>query len=557
MGVAAQLTCQSQASALAALDEARQRQLVWVRGDGYHCVFVHDKIRKVLLEQLAPEQCQQLHLSAAIYLREQEPDRVSDLAYHFDAAGNSEAALSYALAAAERARAQHALEIAEQQYRIAQRGAAESPKSTQYCIAEGLGDVMMLRGKYDAAELLFVQAARLAEGDVAVARIRGMMGELASKRGNMGQAVQCVEDALRALGYYVPDTLRSQIIHVAREVVVQLMHTAFPFLLLHRHCTAPLPSELLAFRLFSRLAHGYWFTRPRIALLWAHLRGLNLAECYPPTLELAQMYSEHAPAMTLVPCYSRGIAYVKASLAIRRAFGDIWGQGQSLSYYSLALYAASRFEESVEKSQEAIRLLERTGDYWQVHIARFQHSTALYRLGDLAGALAEAKLHYHSGIEVGDEQASGIAMDIWARATGGAIPEDILDQELGRQRQDSQGTVQVLFAKGVQLYGNGQIVEAAEYFRRAHEYAVKGRIRNAYTLSCLAWQASCRRRLAEQCSDRLPSKRRQLLREARLATRQALRALRLLQCDLPRCAPRIWPDPGHGRKTLACSPSAR
>ena len=31
---------------------------------------------------------------------------------------------------------------------------------------------------------------------------------------------------------------------------------------------------------------------------------------------LAQLYSEHAPAMTLVPCYARGIAYVKRSLAI-------------------------------------------------------------------------------------------------------------------------------------------------------------------------------------------------------------------------------------------------
>ena len=53
--------------------------------------------------------------------------------------------------------------------------------------------------------------------------------------------------------------------------------------------------------------------------------------------------------MTLVPCFSRGIAYVRKSLSIRQSFGDIWGQGQSLSYYSLVLYAASRFRECAEQ----------------------------------------------------------------------------------------------------------------------------------------------------------------------------------------------------------------
>ena len=46
--------------------------------------------------------------------------------------------------------------------------------------------------------------------------------------------------------------------------------------------------------------------------------------------------------------------------------GDVWGQGQSLHFYGLALYAPSRFEECIEKCREAVRLLERTGDRWEV-----------------------------------------------------------------------------------------------------------------------------------------------------------------------------------------------
>src|SRR5207302_2795374 len=175
-------------------------------------------------------------------------------------------------------------------------------------------------------------------------------------------------------------------------------------------------AELSALRLYSRLGHLYWFHRGKSALLWAHLREMNLAERYPPTLELAQAYSEHAPAMSLIPYFRRGIAFVERSLAIRKSLGDLWGQGQSLHFFGIILYASSRFQECIEKCREAIRLLERTGDQWEVNIARYQIAASLYRLGDLASAVAHAKAMHQSGLDLGDAQASGISLDVWARA---------------------------------------------------------------------------------------------------------------------------------------------
>ena len=65
-------------------------------------------------------------------------------------------------------------------------------------------------------------------------------------------------------------------------------------------------------------------------------------------------------------------------------------------------------------------LLERTGDYWEVHIARYQIAASLYYLGDFRGALEETERNYRSGVELGDEQASAIILDVWAgrRARG-------------------------------------------------------------------------------------------------------------------------------------------
>ena len=73
------------------------------------------------------------------------------------------------------------------------------------------------------------------------------------------------------------------------------------------------------------------FKRGQHLCLWSHLRGMNLAEQYPPTLELAHAYSIHAPVMGLVAHFNRGIAYAQKSRATYASLGDVWGQGQALN----------------------------------------------------------------------------------------------------------------------------------------------------------------------------------------------------------------------------------
>ena len=359
--------------------------------------------------------------------RTHAPQRVSDLAYHFDAAGDSAQALGYALEAARQARARHALEIAEQQYRIAQRGATSAPQAVRFQVIEGLGDVLMLRGRYAAAQELFEEATQLAEGRVARAQIRGKLAELSQKRGAIKHAIESYEAALRELGQIIPRSDLLALPLLARELWVQLLHTLFPRVFVHRRKRQASDAELLTVHLFNGLTLVYWYGRSTHIALWAHLREVNLAERYPPTLELAHAYSAHAPAMGVISGFSRGLIsgfqrgmrYAKKSLDIRKSFGDLWGQGQSLHYSGILLYMESRFSECIDACREAIRLLERTGDYWEVHTARYQIAASLYHLGDMQGAIEESQRNYRSGLELGDEQASGIILDVWSRAAGG------------------------------------------------------------------------------------------------------------------------------------------
>ena len=528
--MAVRLLDQPVARCLAALDEARQRQLVWMRPDGDHCVFIHDKIREAALQRMDVARRQSLHRQAAAYLLEQLPPNVAELAYHYDAAGDSEAALPFALQSAETARAQHALEVAEQQYRIALRGARDDEH--RFRIVEGLGDILMLRGRYDAAGELFEAAAAVAEGDYAKAEIRGKLGELSFKRGDMSTAIDHFDAGLRILGRSVPRTTIAGVFCFLWESLVQLFHTAFPRVFVHRIHRPPNSAERLALRMLSNFAHGCWYSRSKLMALWAHMRGMNLGERFQPSHELAQAYSEHGPGMSLVRAFRRGIDYSERSLAMRKELGDVWGQGQTLVFYGITLYAASRFSECVEKCRAAVRILERLGDYWQVHMARYQIAAALYHLGDLRGAIEESQLNYRSGIEVGDTQASGIIFDVWARASHGEFPTELFDVELARERTDAQGTAEVLLADGLRQIAREDYAQAIAVLERGATIAAEAGVQNAYTIPALVWAATARRLEAEHTQEFTPARREARVRDCRRAARRALWASWLCRNDL-------------------------
>ena len=88
--------------------------------------------------------------------------------------------------------------------------------------------------------------------------------------------------------------------------------------------------------------------------------------------------------MTMLPWYARSLRYAQRSLAIRRARGDVWGQGQTLGFSGVTLYAASRYDEGVDACREAIRLLKRTGDQWEVNTASWNLAIRLLPQGRLA-----------------------------------------------------------------------------------------------------------------------------------------------------------------------------
>lgn len=480
------------------LEEALDRQILWDTSDAGACRFAHDKLREAVLDRLAPERRRSLHRKAAHEIEAEPGEDLYTLAYHYDAAGDPERALRFALPAAERARDRFALELAESQYRIAERGLEVADRGTRRRVVHGLGRTLLLRGRYDQARPYLAEALELSDEAFNRAKMLTELGDLCFKQGDVEQAGTFLEDGLRTLDEPVPETTIGLWLRVLWALIVQAAHTLFPDRTRgHRDPqAAQAEHDMLAVRMYSRVGHVYWFQRGAVPTLFAHLQELNLAEAYPPSLELAQAYSEHAPVTTMLPWYERGIAYGQRALEIRRREEDLWGQGQSLSFLGVVYYAATRYEEALDSAREALSILERTGDLWEANTARWHIALCHYRLGHLADAVRVARETYESAKEIGDLQAQRIALGIWSKASEGRVPAAPVRELLEDEPEDVHAHAEVAMGEAVRRLeddpeGAVNVLEAA--IERVDERG----LRQEYVAPLRPWLATARRKQAE------------------------------------------------------------
>jgi signal transduction histidine kinase/tetratricopeptide (TPR) repeat protein len=519
--------------ALVALRNASLRDIVWMDARGMTFTFVHDRLRDALLARMVPEQRRRLHALAADSIEAIDSDRPSrafDLAYHFDAAGQIDRAAGYARIAAEEARARFSLAMAERHYLIALRGATDPIAASAF--QESLGEVQMLRGAYPQAEQSLMSARAAAASALTGARIDVKLGELAFKRGHNRQAIERLESALRSLGCRVPRRMATTLVLLLWEILVQVAHTLAPKWLLARLGDRD-EKQFLAARLYSRLAYTYWFHRGPIHCAWAHLREMNLLERYAPSSELAQAYSEHGPAMTMVPWFGRGLAYAERSLAIRRKLGDVWGQGQSLHFAGVVLYGASRFDECINSCTQAVTLLRRTGDLWEANDAALNVALALLRRGRVGEAVEWSRRLHSVALAVGDTHATGISIEVWSKATGGKVPAGLLAAEVNRVTDDVQTHSEVLQAEAVRLLGDGESEAARRVLERAQTMVDRAHLRQEYSSPISGWLTTALRRELEDTSLLAGAQRRQLRAQAQKACGRALRVSRRFRNNAP------------------------
>ncbi|HWM85707.1 MAG TPA: ATP-binding protein [Kofleriaceae bacterium] len=535
--LAAELAGIEPAEAVRAIQELRGA-LIWIDAAGSRCTFPHDRIREALLEQLPEPERRALHLQAAQRLEARGRDGDFDLAYHYDAAGEPARALPHALRAAERAQAQHDMELAERHYRIAERGLGDrdgADPALRFRLARGLGDVLMVRSVYEECATWLDEALELAPDAAARADIEERRTQLALKKGDLAVAAQHGERALRLIGRPVPTRTWMCALIVVWQALVQLLHTRFARFFVGRRPPERAGEDLFAIRIYHGLTAPYFFARGAVWSLWAHLTDLNLCERYGPSAALGRAYGLHGAIFSGLPrFFERAVRYARRGATLCRERGDVWGEARATQFLAGGLCTTGHYREAVDAAEESARLFERAGDTWEGSGALCWGALARYREGDLGGALRAAQQLFARAHALDDAHGIAFAVDVWARATDGRVPADVLRSELDRRADHVQTTSLVAQAEAIRLLAAGEAAAAEAlidvWLERMRS---QGALIQEPNVSLLLYRVAALRRQAEEVPAANPRRRAALVARARRAGRRAIKAARRFRNSEP------------------------
>ena len=523
--------------------------LIWVDRRGSRCTLLHDRIREALLGRLPHDERRRLHRLAAERLERRHDASPFDLAYHYDAAGEPQRALPFAVEAAETARARHDAELAERYYRMASRAVPDAgdPK-LRYRVARGLGDVLVVRSRYDESARYLDEAYELAPDDLARADIEERRTQLALKIGDLTVAANHGERALRLIGRHVPRSSFVCTLIVLWQLAVQVLHTAFPGQFVGRRSApdgdARAASDAFAMRIYHSLCAPYFFARGAVWALWAHLLELNLSERYPPSTARGRAYGLHGAMCSGFPkLFERAVRYTRRGAALCAERGDLWGQARATQFLALSLCATGRYRQAIEAGDESARLFDRVGDRWEANGPLAWSALARYREGDLAGAAETARYLFDRGRELDDAHGVSFGADAWARATEGHLPEDVLSRELAGREEHVQNSALIAQAEAIRLLAAGRPEEAesllCEWLGRIRG---EGVLLHESSVSLVIYRAEAARRRAEDVPAADPRRRARILARARKSCREALRVARKFKNTEPHALREAAPE---------------
>ena len=159
--------------------------------------FAHDEIAEVLVESIPRERVRQLHHRVAQSLEKQHAERVGEIAFHFDAAGESADAYRWAQLAAKAADRVYAHGAAELYLQMAARNATTPAQLAE--IRVSLAHAAETGGRYDEVEELCDLAIEWFEGQSDERRALSLRRMRERARMEQGQPARVTLDALIAL----------------------------------------------------------------------------------------------------------------------------------------------------------------------------------------------------------------------------------------------------------------------------------------------------------------------------------------------------------------------
>jgi tetratricopeptide (TPR) repeat protein len=291
--------------------------------------FVHDEIAEVLVEGLPQQQLRQLHHRVAQSLESRRPDRLDEIALHYDAAEAAADAYRTAQRAAHAAERLYAHVSAGAYLQVAARNATSPGELAEIRVL--LAQVAETLGRHDEVEELCDLAVEWFEGQADARRALSLKRIRERARMDLGQPARVSLETLAALD------VEAGALGFDRERVALLMMTSQTYGRLGDHATA------------SRTAN----------------ECVAMAEQLGDRSLVADALNRLGNAMVAEAPGQARDAYAR-SLEIYESLGDVRGQARGYSNLGIAAQFESKLDEAQQAFAKSIAVARGAGipDLW-------------------------------------------------------------------------------------------------------------------------------------------------------------------------------------------------
>lgn len=434
---------------------------------------VHDHLRTTVYGDLGSRR-EPIHLEIAqalLQLFDEDEAFRSELAHHYWAAGEREAALKFGLVAAQSALERYAndeaIEHLEHVIELLPAGAtAERAR-----ILEQLADAHFLSGRYERTKALLQDADACVVGTIDKARIQRKRAEVMGySLGTPAEAVDIMWSAAQQLGATRPASramfLARTFLGLARHLAQHAVRRAIPKASgeQEQRRLAALSTTYLRIATFNCFADPVLFFLPIF-------RAANLADRIPGTREHAQVYALTAIALGGLGMPARAIRYGEAAIEEARRCQSPWHEANARSFHAIVLLQTGRWSRALEHAERAGKAFAACGDHFELAVSGVALLEAMRARGNLVDAsIRGSKLIavfdrlalqmigkglYTAFVRalgrLGDEQAITVGAEVVERATHGA---------------DKLSTVYAEIALGDALLQLGRVDQAIDHLER-------------------------------------------------------------------------------------------
>ena len=505
----------------------------------------HDKIRETVLGEMASERRKRLHGSLAKVVEQSasglteselerlehgeleeawlQSDRIFDLAYHFDAAGDSRRAGAYGYLAGLQASRQFSQQVAADYLALARRNQSRMNRAVQFGIGYREARARSLLGEYEQANQVLEDLMPLAPGAFEESQVIGLQAEISHKQGRIQRGMELYSAALQKLGYWTPKSKLGAVMGLAYEVGVQILHSLLPKSFYYRDAP-PDEQRLLAIELANRNSIVSYYHNT-IIMLWTHLKGMNLSENRAISAGTAYSYGLHPAPAAVVGMGKRAMRYSELAEKYALERNDRLTEGHSLTMRGMAKYTLGDYEGSVDDSIRASQLLAEAGDPYINFIADAHRAFSLARLMRISDSIECSLNAFRRSVRLGEDASAGGNLFALTEATGGDFPFPELRECFRVADDDILTRCWALYAEGMWHHHAGRWAKAVSCFESAWPLAYRNWVIVPYTVLPLMWLITTLRKQAEdsdqpsEASERLLSRANRLMRFAAFVSR--------------------------------------